>query len=114
MLNTQMMQEIIDLKLQGYTPAGIRDYYEAQGIKPPSMPTIRKYFEMDVLPDNPGEKLEKPKVFDVEPFRSEIVKVLESNRDNPKLCISSVYDFLEESQGEGAYRLEGRRVRILS
>ena len=96
MLNTHMMQEIIDLKLQGYTPAGIRDYYEAQGIKPPSMPTIRKYFEMDVLPDNPGEKFEKPKVFDVEPFRSEIIKVLESNRDNPKLCISSVYDFLEE------------------
>ena len=96
MLNTHMMQEIIDLKLQGFTPAGIRDYYEAQGIKPPSMPTIRKYFEMDVLPDNPGEKLEKPKVFDVEPFRSEIIKVLESNRDNSKLCISSVYDFLEE------------------
>ena len=43
MLNTHMMQEIIDLKLQGYTPAGIRDYYEAQGIKPPSMPTIRVY-----------------------------------------------------------------------
>ena len=69
MLNTHMMQEIIDLKLQGYTATGIRDYYEAQGIKPPSMPTIRKYFEMDVLPDNPGEKLEKPKVFDLEPFR---------------------------------------------
>ena len=89
MLNTHMMQEIIDLKLQGFTPSGIRDYYEAQGIKPPSMPTIRKYFGMDVLPDNPGEKLEKPKVFDVEPFRSEIIKVLESNRDNSKLCISS-------------------------
>lgn len=39
MLNTHMMQEIIDLKLQGYTPAGIRDYYEERGIKPPSMPT---------------------------------------------------------------------------
>jgi len=96
MLNKFMMQEIIDLKLQGYTVAGIRDYYEAQGVKPPSMPTIRKYYGMDVLPDDPGEKLEKPKVFDVEPFRSEIIKVLENNRDNKTLCISSVYDFLEE------------------
>jgi hypothetical protein len=96
MLNKFMMQEIIDLKLQGYTVAGIRDYYEARGIKPPSMPTIRKYYGMDVLPDDPGEKLEKPKVFDEEPFRSEIIKVLENNRDNKSLCISSVYDFLEE------------------
>ena len=96
MLNKFMMQEIIDLKLQGYTVAGIRDYYEAQGVKPPSMPTIRKYYGMDVLPDDPGEKLEKPKVFDAEPFRSEIIKVLERNRDNKSLCISSVYDFLEE------------------
>lgn len=60
------------------------------------MPTIRKYYGMDVLPDDPGEKLEKPKVFDVEPFRSEIIKVLENNKDNKSLCISSVYDFLEE------------------
>jgi hypothetical protein len=61
MLNKFMMQEIIDLKLQGYTVAGIRDYYEARGIKPPSMPTIRKYYGMDVLPEDPGEKLEKPR-----------------------------------------------------
>lgn len=96
MLKRFMMQEIIDLKLQGYTVAGIRDYYESKGVKPPSMPTIRKYYGMDVLPDDPGEKLEKPKVFDVEPFRSEIIKVLENNKDNKSLCISSVYDFLEE------------------
>jgi len=96
MLNTRMMQEIIDLKLQGYTPVGIRDYYEEHGIKPPSMPTIRKYFDMDVVPDHPGEKLEKPKVFDEEPFRSAIIRVLENNKNNSSLCISSVYDFLEE------------------
>ena len=94
MLNKFMMQEIIDLKLQGYTVAGIRDYYEARGIKPPSMPTIRKYYGMDVLPDDPGEKLEKPKVLDEEPFRSEIIKVLENSRDNKSLWISSRYDLL--------------------
>ena len=60
------------------------------------MPTIRKNFEMDVIPDNPEEELEKLKDFDVEPFRSEIIKLFENNRDNSKLCISAVYDFLEE------------------
>ena len=40
------------------------------------------YYGMDILPDDLGEKLEKPKVFDEEPFRSGIIKILENNRDN--------------------------------
>ena len=64
------MQEIQDLKLQGYTKADIIRYYEAQGRKPPSRPTLSKYYDMDVIPDDPGAKLAKPKTFDVEPFRA--------------------------------------------
>ena len=96
MLTKVMMQEIQDLKLRGYTKSQIPGYYEAQGIKPPSAPTISKYYDMDVVPDNPGEKLEKPKAFDVEPFRSVIIEVLRNNEKNKNLCISSVYDVLEE------------------
>lgn len=96
MLTKVMMQEIQDLKLRGYTKSQIPGYYEAQGIKPPSAPTISKYYDMDVVPDNPGEKLEKPKAFDVEPFRSVIIEVLRNNEKNKSLCISSVYDVLEE------------------
>ena len=50
MLTKTKMQEIQDLKLQGYTKADIIRYYEAQGRKPPSRPTISKYYDMDVLP----------------------------------------------------------------
>ena len=42
MLTKTKMQEIQDLKLQGYTKADIIRYYEAQGRKPPSRPTISK------------------------------------------------------------------------
>ena len=68
MLAKQLMQEIQDLKLRGYTQTEIHDYYVEHGIKPPSRPTISKYFKMDVVPDNPGENLAKDKAFDVEPF----------------------------------------------
>ena len=96
MLTTVQMQEIQDLKLQGYTKSEIPAYYEAQGKKPPSMPTIRKYYDMDVLPEKPGINLQKDKVFDHDPFRPVIIEVLRNNAGNKHLCISSVYDVLEE------------------
>ena len=96
MLTTKEMQEIQDLKLRGYTKSEIPAYYEAQGKKPPSAPTIRKYYGMDVLPDNPASNLQKDKVFDHEPYRSVIIEVLRNNANNKHLCISSVYDVLEE------------------
>ena len=43
MLDKTQMQEIQDLKLRGYTKSEIRTYYEQQGRKPPSRPTISKY-----------------------------------------------------------------------
>ena len=95
MLTKTKMQEIQDLKLQGYTKADIIRYYEAQGRKPPSRPTISKYYDMDVIPDDPGAKLAKPKSFDAEPFRSTIIRILETN-SGKSFCMSSVYDVLEE------------------
>ena len=89
------MQEIQDLKLRGYTKAEILTFYKEQGIKPPSRPTISKYYDMDVVPENPGAKLSKTKVFDVSPFRETILAILEDNNRND-FCISSVYDVLEE------------------
>ena len=69
MLTVQQMQLIQNLKLQGYTKSEIIAYYTSQGLKPPSRPTLQKYYDMDVLPENPGEKLAKDKAFDAEPFR---------------------------------------------
>ena len=95
MLTKTKMQEIQDLKLQGYTKADIIRYYEAQGRKPPSRPTISKYYDMDVIPDDSGAKFAKPKTFDAEPFRSTIIRILEAN-SGKSFCMSSVYDVLEE------------------
>ena len=95
MLDKKQMQEIQDLKLQGYTKSEIRKYYEEHGRKPPSRPTISKYYDMDVVPEDPGVKLSKDKVFDVSPFRETIIAILEDN-NRSDYCISSVYDVLEE------------------
>ena len=95
MLEKSQMQEIQDLKLRGYTKAEILAYYKDQGVKPPSRPTISKYYDMDVVPHNPGEKLSKEKAFDVSPFREAIIAIfLDNSRGD--FCISSVYDVLEE------------------
>lgn len=95
MLVKTTMQEIQDLKLRGYTQAEIIQFFTDRGDKPPSRPTIAKYFKMDVIPSDPGEKLAKDKVFDAEPFRSTIIATLEVN-GNRDFCMSSVYDLLEE------------------
>jgi len=63
MLTKQQMQEIQDLKLRGYTKADIVSYYQEKGLKPPSRPTINKYYDMDVIPEHPGIKLAKDKAF---------------------------------------------------
>ena len=95
MLTKQQMQEIQDLKLRGYTKADIVTYYREQGLKPPSRPTINKYYDMDFVPEQPGAKLAKDKAFDISPFKEAIITILKSNSRND-FCISSVYDLLEE------------------
>lgn len=95
MLSKEQMQEIQNLKLRGYTKSEIATYYQEQGIKPPTRPTINKYYDMNVVPNNPGARRAKDKAFDQEPFRSTIIAVIltEANRN---CSISSVYDVLTE------------------
>jgi hypothetical protein len=90
MLKEKQMQDIKDLKLQGYTISEISQHYTENGLKPPSLPTIRKYFQMDVLPETPNENLQKDKAFDHEPFRSAILAILFNNKDKKNVCMSSV------------------------
>jgi hypothetical protein len=93
MLTKPMIQEIQELKQQGYSIPEIRQYYEEHGAKPPSMPTIRKYYDMDAVPDEPNENLKKDKVFDHEPTRNAIIEIV---TNNPRCYASSVYDVLTE------------------
>ena len=94
MLAKTLMQEIQDLKLRGYTKTEIADYYKNQGMKPPSRPTISKYYDMPVIPEDPGSRLSKDKAFDVSPFKEAIITILEAN-SKKDYCMSSVYDLLE-------------------
>ena len=94
MLNKPVIQEIIDMKIRGYSIKEIQEYYTGKPGKPPSIPTIRKYYTMDVVPDDPGMNLTKDKAFDAEPWKSAILAIL---KNNPGKCYSSsVYDVLIE------------------
>ena len=96
MLSEKQMQEIQDLKLQGYTKEEIIEKFKAQGGKVPSWPTVNKYYNMNVIPEDVGAKLEKDKVFDVPPFRDMIIAILERNHGSKQVYMSSIYDVLEE------------------
>lgn len=95
MLTKKQMQEIQDLKLRGFSINEIVSYFEEQGKKAPSLPTIRKYYNMDVVPDVPNQNLMKDKAFDHEPFRSAVIEIVRNN-SKKNYCVSSVYDVLIE------------------
>lgn len=94
MLNKTMIQEIIDMKVQGYSVTEIYEYYAMKPGKPLSLPTIRKYYAMDVVPSDLSVNLAKEKAFDAEPWKSAILAILENNQG--KCYGSSVYDVLIE------------------
>ena len=95
MLKEKQMQEIHDLKLRGYSINEIVKYYEVQSQKPPSLPTIRKYYQMDTVPEVPNQNLIKDRAFDHEPYRSAIIEIIRNNNKS-SYCVSSIYDVLIE------------------
>ena len=113
MLRETMIQEIIDMKLKGYSINEIIEHYEKNPGTPPSKPTIRKYYNMDVVPDNLAANLVKDKVFDEEPWKSVILAIL---ANNPKCYSSSVYDVLIERfvENEGYAGLPGSERTLRS
>ena len=104
MLKQMIVQEIQDLKQGGYSLHEVRDHLRARmGKKAPSMPTIRKYHDMDGVPEDPHARTAKPHAFDAGPFRSDILELL---APDPKCYMSSVYDVLVERYVEtGEYEI---------
>jgi hypothetical protein len=93
-LKKMIVQEIQDLKQGGYSLNEVRDHLVGRmGKRAPSMPTIRKYYNMDGVPEDLHARTAKPHAFDVEPFRSAVLEILELN---PRCYMSSVYDVLLE------------------
>ena len=101
MLKIKQMQEIQDLKLRGYSINEIVKYYAQKGRKTPTLPTIRKYYNMPEVPKTPNQNLVKDKVFDHEPFRSAIIEIICKN--SKKIYMSSIYDVLIERFVEGGF-----------
>ncbi len=89
---------IIELKKQGIAQSDIAEVMRSMNIKPPSAPTIRKYYKMDDAPtaSQLASPYQKEKAFDHPKCKSIIIKTLEVNKDNKSFRVSSLYDLLEE------------------
>ena len=85
-LKQMIVQEIQDLKQGGYSLNEVMDHLVARmGRKAPSRPTVRKYYNMDGVPEDMRAKTAKPHAFDAEPFRSDVLEILALN---PKCYMS--------------------------
>lgn len=93
MIQDKMIEEIQELKLAGYTPVEVHAELVKRHKKAPTIKTVRKYYNMDCVPDDNHAKARKQMAFDCEPFASAIVEIAELN---PDCYMSSVYDVLVE------------------
>ena len=98
MIQDDMIREIQELKLAGYTPKEVHEELKKRHTKAPTLKTVRKYYNMDCAPDDNHAKVRKQMAFDCEPFRSEIIEIAERN---PDAYMSSIYDVLVEKFVEG-------------
>jgi hypothetical protein len=94
MIKPMIVEEIISLRDSGYSMREVIQHFEGKGMKAPSKPTLRKYYQMESAPDDSGSKLAKDKVFDHPPFREAIIEIIRNCKG--KYCVSSVYDVLLE------------------
>ena len=99
MINPMVMEEIMALKESGYSLQEVIAHFECGGRKAPSKPTLRKYFQMSAMPEDPFAPYAKDKAFDCPPFREVIIEILRNCKD--AYCVSSVYDMLEEKYVDG-------------
>ena len=103
MIKDGMIEELQELKLSGYSFPEARDELRRRHMKVPCEKTLRKYYNMEAVPDDSHAKVRKGHAFDEEPFRSEILCILEMN---PGCYMSSVYDVLiEEFVESGRYEI---------
>lgn len=93
MLANNMIQEIQDMKANGFSLSEVIAHFAKRTSKGPSEPTIRKYYSLDTIPEDPRKCYRKEMAFEEEPYRSAIIEIL---TNNPGCYISSVYDVLEE------------------
>ena len=89
MIQDDMIREVQELKLAGYTPVEVHAELAKRHKKAPTIKTVRKYYNMDCVPEDTHTNLRKQMAFDCEPFRSAIIEIVNLN---PDCYMSSVYD----------------------
>lgn len=94
----EVMNKIIELKKEGIAQSDISQVLRNMNLKPPSVPTIRKYYNMNDAPSASqlASVYQKEKAFDDPLCKEIIIKTLEANSSNKSFRISSLYDLLEE------------------
>ncbi|MGN0908850.1 MAG: hypothetical protein ACI4NA_04455 [Succinivibrio sp.] len=93
MIQDSMINEIQELKLAGYSLAEAYGELKKRHKKVPTLKTVRKYYNMDAVPEDTHAALRKHMAFGDEPFASEIVRIA---GQNPGCYMSSIYDVLVE------------------
>ncbi|MBI9095896.1 MAG: hypothetical protein JEY71_13580 [Sphaerochaeta sp.] len=92
-----MKQTIFEQRDQGLTKTEIIDYYRQRGEKPPSWPTLIKYYNQEETKSSEEvSPFAKVMVFEQEPFKAKIIEILQENCTKKHLKISSIYDVLCE------------------
>jgi hypothetical protein len=86
------MNRIIKMKETGIARQDVQKLFESQNLTPPSVPTIRKYYTMEV-PETADNPYAKQKAFDIPACRDIIIQCLSNNTG---VKISAVYDLLVE------------------
>ncbi len=87
-------QKIQELKELGLTKTAIIRQFIEENETPPSWPTVAKYYDMDGSESSDGSPFAKDRVYDTDPYRTEIITILQ--RNSSKLKVSSIYDVLRE------------------
>ena len=89
-----LVRETQGLKDGGYALGEVIQHLRRRyGAKAPSIPTVRRYYDVDGVPEDLHARTAREKVSGRPPFRDAVVEILESD---PGCYMSSVYDALVE------------------
>jgi DNA-binding transcriptional MerR regulator len=94
--NTEKMKLIHELKDMGIPQSEVEEAFKARGLKAPSKPTIRKYYNRNegLSTEDMTEAYAKEKAFEEPHCKQIILRTFEVN--GPEITVSSIYDLLQE------------------
>lgn len=98
MIQDDMTGEVRELKLAGYTPVEVHAELAKRHKKAPTTKAVRKYYNMDCMPEDTHARLRRQITFDRKPLRPAMIEIVNLN---PDCHMGSVYDVLVEKSAGG-------------